>query len=97
MRVRTRPGLVSVPHSRRKESRFHEACQQTAVGVVGAVAGAGEGVVIGSSQLLEPSLRLQSKGWLKRLRRKRHRRQLALLPLLQNRPRQPDRLRFLLW
>jgi hypothetical protein len=58
MRVRTRPGPVIVPHPRHKESRFHEACQQTAIGVVGAVAGAGEGVAIGSSQLPEPSLRL---------------------------------------
>jgi hypothetical protein len=87
---------VIVPHSRHKESRLHEACQQTAVGVVAAVVGAGEGGAIGSSQLPEPSLRLQSKGSWKRLRRKRHRRQVALLPLLQNRPRRPDSLQFLL-
>ncbi len=96
MRVRTRPGPVIVPHPRHKESRFHEAGQQTAIGVVGAVAGGGEGGAIGGSQLAEPSLRLRSKRSVKRLRRKRHRRQVALLPLLQNRPRQPDRLRFLL-
>ena len=96
MRVRTRPGPVIVARPRHKESRFHEACQQTAIEVVGAVAGAGEGVATGSSQLPEPSLRLQSKGSLKRLRRKGHRRQVALLPLLQNRPRPPDRVRFLL-
>ena len=58
MRVRTRPGPVIVPHPRHKESRFHEACQQTAIEVVGAVAGAAEEAAIGSSQLLEPSLRL---------------------------------------
>jgi hypothetical protein len=87
---------VIVPHPRHKESRFHEARQQTAVGVVGAVAGAGEGVAIGSSQLLEPSLRLQSKGWLKHLRRKRHRRQVALLLLSLNPARRPDSVRFLL-
>jgi hypothetical protein len=87
---------VIVPHPRHKESRFHEACQPTAIGVVGAVAGAGEEVAIGSSQLPEPSRRLQSKGSLKRLRRKRHRRQVALLSLLQNRPRRPNSVRFLL-
>jgi hypothetical protein len=87
---------VIVAHPRHKESRFHEACQQTAIGVVGAVAGAGEGVAIGSSQLPGPSLRLQSKGSLKRLRRKRHRRQVALLPLWQNRARPPDSVPFLM-
>ena len=96
MRLRTRPGPVIVVRPRHKESRFHEACQQTAIGVVGAVAGAGEAVAIGSSQLPEPSLRLQSKGPLKRLRRKRHRRQVTLLPLLQNQLRRPDSVPFLL-
>ena len=92
--MRPGPGPVIMPHPRRKESRFHEACQQTAIGVVGVVAGAGEGGAIGSSQLPEPSLQLQSKGSLKRLRRKRHRRQVAPF-LLPNRPRRPDSGRFL--
>jgi hypothetical protein len=91
-----RPDPVIVPHPRHKESRFHEACQRTVIGVVGAAAGAGEVVATGSSQLPEPSLRPQSKGRLKRLRRKRHRRQVALLPLLQNRPIRPVSMRLLL-
>src|SRR5260370_37030808 len=75
VRVRMRPGQVIVPHPRHKESRFHEACQRTAIGVVGAVAGAGEGGVIAGRQLPEPSLREPSKASVKRPRRERHRRQ----------------------
>src|SRR5260370_39997350 len=89
VRVRMRPGPVIVPHPRHRESRFHEPCQRTAIGVVGAVAGAGEGVAIGSSQVPEPLLRLQSKGSLNRLRRKRHRREVAPPPPLQKRANPP--------